>query len=198
MRQTGWAALATLTFFLAACSTTGPVKAEVKQEKERKLAPDFTLTDINGKAVKLSDFKGKVVLLNFWATWCGPCKVEIPWFIEFQQTYKDKDLVVMGVSFDEDGWKSVKPYVEEKKMNYRVMIGDDAIAKAYGGVESLPTTLMIDKQGRVAQTHVGLVSKSNYKNEIEALLAAKKDNTGAIPAGGGGLRTGVIAFFRSN
>jgi thiol-disulfide isomerase/thioredoxin len=193
MRHSGWAALATLTFFMAACSTTGPVKAAVKQEKDRKLAADFTLTDANGKPVKLSDFKGKVVLLNFWATWCGPCKVEIPWFIEFQQNYKDKDLVVLGVSFDDDGWKSVKPYVEEKKMNYRVMIGDDEVAKKYGGVESLPTTLMIDRQGRVAATHVGLVSKSDYKKEIEELLAARKE-TGVTPAP----RTGVVAFFRPN
>jgi thiol-disulfide isomerase/thioredoxin len=120
--------------------------------------------------VKLSSLQGKVVLLNFWATWCGPCKIEIPWFIEFQQTYRDKDLVILGVAFDDDGWKSVKPYMEQKKINYRIMIGNDDVAKQYGGVESLPTTLMIDKSGRIASTHVGLVSKSDYAGEIEDLL----------------------------
>ena len=157
---------------LYGCSGPTSVRAAVKPEKDRKPAPSFNLTDATGKAVKLADFKGKVVLLNFWATWCGPCKVEIPWFIEFQQTYKDRDFVVLGVSFDDDGWKSVKPYIEEKKINYRVMIGDELIAQHYGGVESLPTTFVVDKAGRIASIHIGLVSKSEYKNEIETLLAA--------------------------
>src|SRR2546427_8267264 len=102
---------------------------------------NFTLKDTNNRDVSLASYKGKVILLDFWATWCGPCKIEIPWFIEFQKTYRDRDLVVLGVSFDDDGWKSVKPYMEEKKMNYRVVVGDDNVAKLYGGVESLPTTL---------------------------------------------------------
>ena len=152
------------------CSGSSSVSAAVKPDGERKPAPNFTLTDEAGKAVKLSDFKGKVVLLNFWATWCGPCKVEIPWFIEFHNNYHDRDLVILGVSFDDDGWKSVKPYVTDKKINYRIMIGNDDVAKLYGGLDSLPTTLMIDRAGNVAATHVGLISKSDYKSEIESLL----------------------------
>jgi cytochrome c biogenesis protein CcmG/thiol:disulfide interchange protein DsbE len=151
---------------LAGCSKPVPVNAA----GDLKMAPDFTLTDDAGKPVKLSSFKGKAVVLNFWATWCGPCKVEIPWFIEFQQTYRDKDLVILGVSYDDDGWKSVKPYMTEKKINYRILIGNDELAKAYGGLESLPTTVMIDKAGRIVATHIGLVSKSDYKAEIESLL----------------------------
>jgi cytochrome c biogenesis protein CcmG/thiol:disulfide interchange protein DsbE len=112
---------------ISSCTSTS-VRAEVTAEKDRKNAPDFTLKDATGKNVKLSDFKGKVVLLNFWATWCGPCKIEIPWFIDFQQQYKDKDLVILGVSMDDDGWKSVKPYVEQKKINYRVMIGTEELS----------------------------------------------------------------------
>ena len=76
-------------------------------------APDFALTDAAGKTVRLSDYRGKVVLLNFWATWCEPCKAEVPWFVDLQKTYTD-DLVVLGVSFDEDGWKSVRPFIEER------------------------------------------------------------------------------------
>jgi peroxiredoxin len=143
-----------------------------KSELISKPAPDFSLTDATGETVKLSDQKGKVVLLNFWATWCGPCKVEIPWFISFQQQYKDRNFTVLGVAFDDDGWTSVKPYLAEHKINYRVVVGNDALDKAYGGVESLPTTFLIGRDGRIASKHVGLISKSSYQEEISRLLAA--------------------------
>jgi peroxiredoxin len=140
---------------------------------ERKIAPDFTLSDASGESVRLSDLRGQVVLLNFWATWCGPCKVEIPWFVEFQQAYRGAGLAVLGVSLDQDGWKSVKPYIEEKRVNYRVMLGNDEIARIYGGLESVPTTLLIDKAGRIAVTHVGLVEKKTYEEEIRSLIAER-------------------------
>jgi thiol-disulfide isomerase/thioredoxin len=131
--------------------------------------------------VKLSDYKGKVVLLNFWATWCGPCKVEIPWFMDFQKAYKDRDFAVVGVSMDEDGWDAVKPYVEQKKMNYRVVLGNDQVSQLFGNVDSLPTTIVIDREGRIASMHIGLVAKATYQKEIEKLLEAPKDapKTGA-------------------
>jgi len=136
----------------------------------KKQAADFTLTDASGKLVHLSDFRGHVVLLNFWATWCGPCKVEIPWFGEFQEKYREAGLVVLGVSMDDDGWKSVRPYMEQKGVNYRVMVGDDKTAQVFGGVESLPTTFLIDKTGGIAVSHTGLVGKETYQEEIEKLL----------------------------
>ena len=110
-------------------------------------------------------------MIEFWATWCGGCRVEIPWLVELQQTYRDSNFAVLGVSLDDDGWKSVKPYIEEKKINYRIMIGDEMTAQVYGGVDSLPTTFMLDRSGRIASVHIGLVSKSDYKSEIETLLA---------------------------
>jgi cytochrome c biogenesis protein CcmG/thiol:disulfide interchange protein DsbE len=137
-----------------------------------KPAPDFDLTDSSGANVKLSDRKGKVVLLNFWATWCGPCKVEIPWFISFQQQYKDQNFEVVGVAFDDDGWDMVKPYISEHKINYRIVLGNDNLDKAYGGIESLPTTFVIGRDGNVASQHVGLVSKATYQDEIVRLLKA--------------------------
>src|ERR1700744_368923 len=118
-----------------------------------KTAPDFTLPDAKGERLRLADYKGKVVLLNFWATWCGPCKVEIPWFIDFEQTYKDRNFTVVGISMDDDGWTSVKPYVQKRKINYPVFIGSEEVSTKYGGVDSLPTTFVIDQAGRIASIH---------------------------------------------
>ena len=160
-----------------------PVEAQVRATKDRKTAPDFSLKDANGKTVKLSDYRGKVVLLNFWATWCGPCKVEIPWFMEFEQQYKDKGFAVLGVAMDDEGWQAVKPYLSERKVNYRVLMGDDSVTQLYGGVDSLPTTFVIDKDGRIASAHVGLVGKNEYVGEIQALLNGGKQtaSTGQPP-----------------
>ena len=186
--------LAAIGFSVARFSSS-PVKAAVRPAKDRKAAPDFTLKDATGATVKLSEMKGKVVLLNFWATWCGPCKVEIPWFIEFQQAYKDRNFAVLGVSMDDDGWASVKPYVTEKKINYRIVIGDDMLAKVYGGVESLPTTFVIDRFGRIATSHVGLVSKKQYMDDIEHLLEVSADDSNRSV----GLLTlgGLLAFVHA-
>jgi len=136
----------------------------------RKLASDFTLPDVSGNSVRLSAFRGQVVMLNFWATWCTPCNVEIPWFVEFQRIYGDAGFVVLGVSLDDDGWRSVKPYLDEKGVNYQVVVGDDEIARSYGGVESLPTTFLIDRAGRIATMHEGLVEKQTYEKDIQDLI----------------------------
>src|SRR5208337_1155513 len=96
-----------------------------KVDTSRKVAPEFALKDGSGKLVHLSDYKGKVVLLDFWATWCGPCNIEIPWFTEFEQKYKGRGFEVLGVSMDDDGWKAITPFVGLKKINYRIVLGDD-------------------------------------------------------------------------
>ena len=147
-----------------------PSKSFVKTG-DRRVAPDFTLSDASGQPVKLSDFRGKVVLLNFWATWCVPCKAEIPMFTELQQSYGNRDFAILGISMDEDGWDSVRPYIAEQRMNYRVMIGNPDIAQLYGGLESVPTSFIIDKSGRIAVTHVGLCSKSEYEADIQAVFS---------------------------
>ena len=161
-----------LLFGLAGCSESSAVLPEssVKAAGDRNLAPDFELKDETGKTVRLSDYRGQVVLLNFWATWCGPCKLEIPWFVEFEQNHKDEGFAVLGVSMDEDGWDSVKPYMERVKVNYRVLLGTDSVAMLYGGVDSLPTTFLIDRDGKIASVHIGLVSKGDYESDIQALL----------------------------
>ena len=132
-------------------------------------APDFALADASGKTVRLSDYRGKVVLLNFWATWCAPCKAEVPWFVDLQKTYKD-DLVVLGVSFDEDGWKSVRPFIEERQVNYPVVLASPELPDQYRKIENLPATLMIDRDGRIQGTHLGLASKAQYEELIREQL----------------------------
>ena len=175
-------ALALSALLVLGCSSTRA--ASVKPVKDRKPAPDFELKDSMGKTVRLSDYKGKVVLLNFWATWCGPCKIEIPWFVEFEQKHKDQGFAVLGVSMDEEGLEVVGPYLQETKVNYRVLLGTDSVAQLYGGVDSLPTSFLLDREGKIASVHVGLVSKSNYQNDIDQLLGvAKKSSLGAaVPA----------------
>lgn len=181
------AALLTATLLVSSCSNSERVRATApKAVGNRKPAPPFTLKDSEGKTVSLEDYKGKVVLLNFWATWCGPCKIEIPWFVAFEQKYKEKGFSVVGVSMDEEGWNTVKPFLAEEKINYRVLLGNDSVGTLYGGVDSLPTTFVIDREGQIAATHIGLVSKSDYENEIVQLLEAKRTDVGVNAHAGSG------------
>jgi peroxiredoxin len=147
---------------------TGTPDVLAPQEK-RKEAPDFTLTDANGRTVTLSAYKGKVVLLDFWATWCGGCKVEIPWYVEFDHKYRDKGLAVIGVSMDNEGMKIVKPFLAQKKIEYPVVIGNDGLAKQYD-LTSMPMTLLIGRDGKVAISHAGIVDKDNFEGHIQTLL----------------------------
>ena len=132
---------------------------------------NFTLKDMNGKDVRLSDYKGKVILLDFWATWCGPCKVEIPWFVEFQQKYGARGLQVIGVSVD-DTVEKLKPYVSQFKMNYPVLQGlnHDDVQDAYGPMWAIPVTAVISRDGKICGKHMGLGSKPSFENEIKSLL----------------------------
>jgi peroxiredoxin len=171
------AALAAL-LVLSGCSNSKTVKAaSVRPNSERKLAPDFELKDANGHTVKLSDYRGKVVLLDFWATWCGPCKIEIPWFQEFERQNKDKGFAVIGVAMDDEGWEVVKPFAQHVGINYRLVIGSDTIAESYGGIEALPTTFLIDREGRIASVHVGLSAKRDFEDGIKELLQASGNSS---------------------
>jgi len=154
-------------------NTRAESQTDVKPASKRNPAPDFELKDANGQTFRLADYKGKVVLLNFWATWCPPCKVEIPWFKDFEKDYKDRGFAVVGISLDDDGWQAVKPYLESRQVNYRVALGNMQIEQLYGGgdgIQSLPTSFIIDREGKVADVHVGLISRSDYQNELEELL----------------------------
>ncbi len=157
------------------------VSAAVTPAGLRKAAPEFTLIDSKGASAKLSKYKGKVVLLNFWATWCGGCKVEIPWFMKFEKKYKHSGLGVVGVSMDDDGWKSVKPFLKEKKVNYPVVLGNDELAKQYG-LGAMPMTLLIDRDGKIAASYVGLVDRGACESDIRMLLLGNSRKTDSLPA----------------
>jgi len=159
--------------FVQGCSSERSVRAAtVKPDHERKPAPDFALKDADGKVVRLSDYRGQVVLLDFWATWCGPCKFEIPWFMEMQRKQKDRGFTVLGVSMDDDGWEVVKPFISRIGVNYRVLMGNDQTAQLYGGIDALPTTFLIDREGRIASVHVGLGDRRDFEDGVEQLLQA--------------------------
>ncbi len=142
--------------------------------ESRRTAPDFSLRDATGRAVSLSDYRGRVVLLNFWATWCPPCKIEIPWFVQFQNEYQASGLTVLGVSMDEDGWKAVRPFLAARNINYPILLGNEEVGRLYGGIDSLPTTLLIGRDGRTEFYHAGLIPRAEYRTEIAQLLAQKK------------------------
>ena len=136
-----------------------------------KAAPlHFTLKDMNGVDVKLATFKGKVILLNFWATWCGPCKAEIPSLVELQEQYVD-DLVVLGFSVD-DPVEKMRPYAEEYKINYPLLVGNgrEDVQEAFGPLYGIPVSVIIDREGRIAKKHSGIASKSQFEREIKSLL----------------------------
>ena len=132
---------------------------------------DFTLKDVEGKDVLLQSFRGKVIVLDFWATWCGPCKVEIPHFIEFQEKYGQKGLQVVGISVD-DPVDKLAPYVKEMGMNYPVLqgLGHDAVQDAYGPILGIPVSVLISRDGKVCATHTGLTGKDVFEKEIQSLL----------------------------
>jgi thiol-disulfide isomerase/thioredoxin len=135
-----------------------------------KAATDFTLPALDGKKVSLSQFKGKVVLLNFWATWCGPCKAEIPGFVELQQQYKN-DLVILGLSVDDPADKA-KAFADQYKVNYPMVLGlgHDEIQDAYGPIYGIPASFLISRDGKVCKRHLGIAPKSQFEREIKALL----------------------------
>ncbi|HEY4930327.1 MAG TPA: TlpA disulfide reductase family protein [Terriglobales bacterium] len=141
-----------------------------KPSASGNLAPDFTVTDIDGRKLSLADYKGKVVLLDFWATWCGPCRTEIPRFVEMQNKYGTDGFQVIGVSMDDDA-KPVREFAQQYKLNYPVAVGDDRLAERYGGVLGLPVNFIIDREGRIYARHLGATDVSVFDQEVRDLLS---------------------------
>jgi cytochrome c biogenesis protein CcmG/thiol:disulfide interchange protein DsbE len=140
--------------------------------QQRKMAPDINLEDSVGKQTNLREYRGKVVVIDFWATWCHGCKEEMPWFAEFQRKYGEAGLSVIGISMDDDGWKVVKPFIKTAGVPYRIVLGNQAVAKSYG-IGNMPDTFLIDREGRIAATYVGMVDRKGIEKNIQMLLAQK-------------------------
>ncbi|HEY4839704.1 MAG TPA: TlpA disulfide reductase family protein [Candidatus Acidoferrales bacterium] len=153
-------------------SLSARAQTHLTPENARYAAPDFILKDANDKNIGLSEQKGKVVLVNFWATWCHGCQLEIPWFIEFQKKYEKQGLVVIGISMDDDGWKSVRPWLNEKRVNYPIVIGNQPLADRFG-LDGMPLTALVDRDGKIADVHLGVVDKDATEKKIQSLLQEK-------------------------
>jgi peroxiredoxin len=137
-----------------------------------KPAPDFALKTLDGKTLRLSELRGKAVVLNFWATWCPPCKVELPWFVDLQKQYGGQGLEIVGISEDEGGKDKVAQFVKEMGVNYTIAVDDDSVAEKYGDVEDLPTTFYIDRNGKIVEFAMGLVDRSEIETKMKAAMSS--------------------------
>jgi thiol-disulfide isomerase/thioredoxin len=132
-------------------------------------APNFTLKTSEGKSIEMKKLLGKAVVVNFWATWCGPCRREIPGMMEVYQKYKGEGLEIVGISLNEV-WTVVKPFVAKEQIPYPVVIGDTDLFKAYGGERSIPTTIFVDRKGNIVSRHVGGISKEGFEKAVRAIM----------------------------
>jgi len=163
--------LALILFTALTAAAQSNVTAQLRPREQRKPAPVFTLKDSGGKTIDLKKFRGKVVLLDFWATWCHGCKEEIPWFAEFDRKYGGKGLRVIGVSMD-DGWNTLQPFLATAKIPYRIVLGDESTAKSYQ-IENMPDTFLIDRKGNIAASYTGIVDRANLEANIQQMLAQR-------------------------
>jgi thiol-disulfide isomerase/thioredoxin len=146
------------------------------------VAPDFSLESLDGKNMRLSDLRGKAVLLNFWATWCGPCKIEMPWFVELQNQYGSQGLQIVGVAMDDASKEDIAKFAKDMGVNYPILIGKEAVGDAYGGVPAMPETFFIGRDGKVVDKIIGLKGKSEIEDAVKKTLSTQPDpNQASVP-----------------
>jgi thiol-disulfide isomerase/thioredoxin len=141
--------------------------------KQSSPAPDFSLESLDGKTTRLSDFRGKAVLLNFWATWCGPCKIEMPWFVDFQKQYGSQGLQIVGVAMDDASKEDIGKFAKDMGVNYPILIGKEAVGDQYGGVPALPETFLIARDGKIVDKIIGLRGKAEIEDAIKEALGTR-------------------------
>ena len=170
MRKLAFALAAlTLSTYLAASTAAVPAVARQEPSLIGKPAPAFALKDITGKPLRLADYRGKVVLIDFWATWCVPCRVEIPHFVELQKKYASRGFSVIGISMDDEAGP-VPPFAKKYGMNYPVAIGDAALAERYGGILGLPVAFVLDRNGIIRERYDGVTSAQTFEKAVVGLL----------------------------
>lgn len=163
-------AMALLVYGASRTSKSQTANPAAGGDGQSRLAPDFELKSLDGRAVKLSDFRGKVVVLNFWATYCAPCRVETPWLIDFYRQYKTQGLEIVGVSMDDGDRQQVSDFVKEMNIDYSILMGNHTVGDAYGGTRFLPQSFLIDREGRIVKSMLGIQSKSDLEENIRQLL----------------------------
>lgn len=136
-------------------------------------APNFTLETLDGKNVSLTDFRGKAVLVNFWATWCGPCKIETPWLVELQNEYGSQGLQVVGVAMDDSGKDEIAKFAKDMGVNYPVLLGKEAVGDAYGGVPALPESFFVGRDGKIIDRIIGLKGRSEIEDSVKKALKSE-------------------------
>lgn len=157
-------------FLIIAAFVLTKQDAMCKGDSYEKIAPEFSLKDMSGAERKLSDFKDKVVIIDFWATWCPPCRQEIPHFIDLYNRYKAEGLEIIGISMDTNPGKTLPAFVEEKGINYPILLGNDKVYNLYGGIAAIPTTFIIDKEGKIRKKYIGYTEKEVFEKDIKELL----------------------------
>jgi peroxiredoxin len=140
---------------------------------QQQKASNFSLKAADRTSYELSKYKGKIVVVNFWATWCGPCRKEIPDFIEAYKKYKTKGLEIVGISLDQDGWTKVTPLVKQSNINYPVVLGDQQVVEDYGGFNAIPTTFIIDRNGNIVDQHTGTMTLKELESKLKPLLKTR-------------------------
>ncbi len=140
---------------------------------QSSLAPDFSLPALDGKTMRLSDLRGKAVLLNFWATWCGPCKIEMPWFVNLQKQYGAQGLQIVGVAMDDASKEDISKFAKDMGVNYPILIGKESVGDQYGGIPALPETFLIGRDGKVVDRIIGLRGKAEIEDAIKKALDTK-------------------------